>query len=147
MLKKILVLSVAVLLCLCSSVLANESVGSVKSVSGAAEIVRGEQVIPVTAGQSLFPGDLIRTKADGALGIILQDDTILSLGGESELRLSEFVFEPKDSRFSVVIKLLKGTFVYLSGVIGKLAPDSIRLETPTSSIAVRGTRLLVRVAG
>jgi hypothetical protein len=34
---------------------------------------------------------------------------------------------------------------YVSGRIAKLAPDSIRLETPAAVMGVRGTTLAVRV--
>jgi hypothetical protein len=43
--------------------------------------------------------------------------------------------------------MVKGTFVYLSGVIGKLSPESIRLETPVGTIAIRGTRFAAKIAG
>jgi hypothetical protein len=33
---------------------------------------------------------------------------------------------------------------YLSGLIGKLSPESVRIETPTASIGVRGTHFAVK---
>lgn len=59
----------------------------------------------------------------------------------------EYVFEPKDEKFSIFIKMIKGTFVYVSGAIGSLSPDSIKLETPSSIMAVRGTKMLIEVKG
>jgi hypothetical protein len=94
----------------------------------------------------IYPRDVLKTAAHSSTGIILHDDTVISLGPDSTLRLNEYLFEPKENRFSAIFGLLKGTFVYLSGVIGKLAPEAVRLETPTSTIAVRGTRLLVKVS-
>jgi hypothetical protein len=41
--------------------------------------------------------------------------------------------------------MAKGTFAYLAGLIGKLAPGSIQLLIPDAIIAVRGTKLLVEV--
>ena len=35
--------------------------------------------------------------------------------------------------------MIKGALVYLAGVIGKLAPDSIKLESPVGIIAIRST--------
>ena len=43
------------------------------------------------------------------------------------------------------LKIFKGTFSYLSGVMGKLAPDSVKIETPVGMVAVRGTHFLVKV--
>jgi hypothetical protein len=33
---------------------------------------------------------------------------------------------------------------YLSGLIGKLSPESARFETPVASIGIRGTRFAVK---
>lgn len=125
--------------------LAEGEIGSVKVCKGKVFIIRGGIALPAEVGVAVFQDDLLKTGYDGALGVILKDDTTLSLGPDSELSLQEYVFEPKESRFSVVLRILKGTFVYMSGVIGKLAPDSILLETPDSTIAVRGTRLMIKV--
>ena len=124
---------------------AEGEIGSIKTFKGKVFIVRDGVALPAEEGAAVFQEDLLRTGYNGALGVILKDDTTLSLGPGSELSLKEYVFEPKESRFSVVLRILKGTFVYMSGVIGKLAPDSIRLETPDSTIAVRGTRLMIKV--
>jgi len=42
-------------------------------------------------------------------------------------------------------RMMKGSFAYLSGLIGKLAPDTVQLAIPDATIAVRGTKLLVEV--
>jgi hypothetical protein len=44
-----------------------------------------------------------------------------------------------------VLKFVRGVAVYVSGRIAKLAPDSIRLESPAAIIGVRGTTLAIRV--
>jgi len=43
--------------------------------------------------------------------------------------------------------MFKGTAVYLSGLISKLAPDSARFETPSASVGIRGTKFAVKVDG
>lgn len=126
--------------------LASEVVGTVKTLTGTAVLERQAQVIALAVGMPIQAEDRILTRVESSLGLILQDDTTLTLGPESELLVREFVFEPKQSRFSMVLKMLKGSFLYMSGVIGKLAPESIKLETPDSTIAVRGTRLLIKVS-
>ena len=125
--------------------LAAESIGSVSNSSGLAEIIRDGRTLPAGKGAELFAQDRVRTGDNGSLGIILRDDTTLSLGPRSEADLREFAFKPKEKRFAFVARLVRGTFSYLSGVIGKLSPESIRLETPEATIAVRGTRLLIQV--
>ena len=126
-------------------VLASESVGTVKTMSGTTMVERQGELLGLAVGMTVFADDRLITKADSSLGLILKDDTTLTLGPESEMLVREFIFEPKENRFSMVLKMLKGSFLYMSGVIGKLAPESIKLETPDSTIAVRGTRLLIKV--
>jgi hypothetical protein len=46
----------------------------------------------------------------------------------------------------LVLKVVRGVMAYVSGRIAKLAPDSIRLETPSAVVGVRGTTLALRVA-
>ena len=121
------------------------SVGSVKNVAGDAWIVRADQPLPAVPGMRLTALDRLRTGSDGAIGSILQDDTLLSIGPESEISLAEYVFQPESSRFGMSIKILKGTFSYLSGTMAKLAPESVKIETPVGMVAVRGTHFLVKV--
>jgi len=129
-----------------TNALAEEAIGSIKNLKGDVQIVRGGNTLPAVAGEPVYPYDILKTADNGALGLILRDDTLISMGPGSALELKEYLFEPKEPRYSMILNLLKGTFVYQSGVIGKLAPEAIRLETPDSTIAVRGTRLLVKVS-
>jgi len=41
--------------------------------------------------------------------------------------------------------MIRGTFSYLSGMIGKLSPGSTRIETPSGIVGVRGTHFLAKV--
>jgi hypothetical protein len=43
------------------------------------------------------------------------------------------------------MSFLRGIAVYVSGQIAKLAPDSVRLETPSAIVGVRGTSLALHV--
>jgi hypothetical protein len=122
-----------------------EAIGQIQTLQGSASVLRGTTSIPAKVGFALQRGDLIRTAKPGALGIILTDDTTISLGPNSELALNEYVFAPKDGKFALVARMAKGTFVYLSGLISKLSPNAVQLLIPDATIAVRGTKLLVDV--
>ncbi len=45
----------------------------------------------------------------------------------------------------MVLRFVRGVTAYVSGRLAKLAPDSIRLETPSAIVGVRGTTLAIRV--
>jgi hypothetical protein len=119
--------------------------GRIKVASGAAFIVRDGGQIPAQIGQVVLESDGLRTGADGKVGVTLKDDTRLSLGPNSELRLERFVYTPADHGFGLVLKFVSGAATYVSGKIAKLAPDAIRLETPAAIVGVRGTTLAIRV--
>lgn len=120
-------------------------VGTIKKVEGHSWIVRGEQNIPALPGTRLYVEDIIMTGDDGALGLILRDDTIIAMGPQSEMTLAEFIFQPEKSRFSLVTQFSKGTFSYLSGVMSRLSPESVQVQTPVAMVAVNGTSFLVKV--
>ena len=120
-------------------------IGSIKNLDGTVEIIRqGRAVKPVT-GSRIYGLDTIKTGKNGSVGIILRDDTVVSLGPDSTLDMKEFRFDPHQEEYSLVCRMLKGTFIFISGVIAKLAPESVKLETPDGTVAVRGTRLAIQV--
>ncbi len=119
--------------------------GRIKISTGSAFIVREGTQIPAQVGQIVYEADGLRTGGDGKIGVTLNDDTRLSLGPSSELKLERFMYAPATSGFGLVLKFVRGAATYVSGRIAKLAPDSIRLETPASIIGVRGTTLAIRV--
>jgi len=63
------------------------------------------------------------------------------------LAINEFQFSPAEGKLSIVTRLLKGTSAYVSGIIGKLSPKSVRFETPVANIGIRGTKFAVKIAG
>jgi hypothetical protein len=118
--------------------------GRVKTASGAAFILRQNDTLPAKPGDVVYESDGLRTGADGRLGITLKDDTRLSLDPSTELRLDRFVYEPAEGRFDFLLKIVRGVVAYVSGRLGHLAPDSIRLETPEGVLGIRGTRVVIR---
>ena len=119
--------------------------GRIKVLTGSAFIVRDGAQVPAQVGQVVFEADGLRTGGDGKIGVTLNDDTRLSLGPNSELKLERFMSAPADSGFGLVLRFVRGAATYVSGRIAKLAPDSIRLETPAAIIGVRGTTLAISV--
>jgi hypothetical protein len=130
-----------------SPVYASPTIATVQKVSGMAAIVRQGQTISATIGLEIWENDTLRTGPDGSIGVIFNDDTLLSLGPGSALVIDKFVFAPREGKFSIVLRMIRGTAAYLSGLISKLAPDSAHFETPTASIGIRGTKFVVKVEG
>ena len=124
---------------------AKKIVGSVKTVSGEAKLGRDGKRITADVGDHLHQGDVLYTSSDSTMGVIFRDDTILSLGPESEVSIDEFVFDPAEDSLSFLTSVGKGTAQYISGQIAKIQPDAMLVDTPQSTIGIRGTRFLVKV--
>jgi hypothetical protein len=121
--------------------------GRIQTASGAVFILRGGVNVPAAAGQPVFESDGLKTGPDGRLGITLRDDTRLTLGPGSEIRLDRFAYAPADGRLGFAMRVIRGIATYVSGRIARLAPDAVRIETPTAIVGVRGTTLAIRVQG
>jgi hypothetical protein len=119
--------------------------GLVKSTVGTPVILRAGQSITAAKGVRVEKGDVVKTGPGGAIGIVFSDDTIVSLGPETEVAVDDYLFEPLDKQLSFVARILRGTMSYISGQIAKLSPKSVRLAAPAATIAVRGTHVLISV--
>jgi hypothetical protein len=122
-------------------------VGSIKTAKGTVVILRQHQTIPARVGEKIYKKDSFKTGPEGSLGMIFKDDTLLSLGPNTEVTINEFLFSPAEGKLSIVTRLIKGTAAYMTGIIAKLSPESVRFETPVGNVGIRGTKFAVRVEG
>ena len=120
-------------------------IGTIKTVRGTARVVSGSDSVPAAIGTAVHQNDAIETGEDGALGLTFIDNTTLSLGPRSRITLSKVVFNPDKGDLAFAAQLAKGTFMFVSGSIAKLAPQAFQISTPSSTIGIRGTRFLVKV--
>lgn len=127
------------------SATAKETIGVIRNTMGTVNVSRGEQIVPAMAGTKLVAEDIVVTGRDGSAGIILRDNSSLSIGPDSRLVLEKFLFAPVEGKFALLVRVSKGTMAYISGLIGKLSPGSARFETPVATIGIRGTKFAVKV--
>jgi len=121
-------------------------VGSVKTAEGAV-VRRGANTIAIHEGMHLLLNDILQTSANGHLAAILQDGTRISLGPNTELKVDQFVYEPVEGKFGLVLRLGRGVLAYISGKIAHFSPESVSLETPVGVLGLRGTRFAVSIEG
>jgi len=124
---------------------ADDTIGFVSERKGEASVIRDGQQHAPEVGFKLKINDILKTGQDGAIGIIFNDETVLSIGANSELSVNEYVFNPERSRFSFVVKMVRGTAAYMSGLIAKINPEAARFMTPSGSIGIRGTKMVIQV--
>ena len=122
-------------------------IGRVKSVTGVATVTRGkDKPAQLAPGQRLRVSDVIQTGKDGALGITFIDNSRFAVGPNTNLALNQFEFDKTTQRGRFESQLNKGTIAVVSGQIAKeKGADAMRVRTPVSVLAARGTRFVVQV--
>ncbi len=121
--------------------------GSIRTLKGKATIIREKKAVETKIGSKVFQKYSLKTGPDGSIAVVFKDDTLLSIGPNSEVVINEFLFSPAEGKLSIITRLIKGTSAYLSGIIAKLSPASVRYETPVADIGIRGTKFAVAVEG
>lgn len=143
-------LTLAALCCLTSGARAQiqsgDPSGMVKVVRGDVQALRGEQATPLHIGDHVFQGDHIQTSHDAAVGITLRDDTLMSLGPDTRFILEQYQFNSSAGDGNIAARIVRGTLRYVTGLIGKHAPQHQQVMTPTATIGIRGTDFIVEVA-
>lgn len=121
--------------------------GTVKRVAGAVTLERAGVRNPVAVGAAVQAGDTLRTGSDGGVGITLADDTLLTLGADSELVLDSYSFDSTTHDGGLLVSLWRGTVGVVTGLIGRKAPEKLRFQTRTVVLGVRGTEFIVDASG
>lgn len=119
-------------------------IGSVTESSGTAIIKRGKDTIQIAKGTLIETNDKIETK-NGKVKIVFKDDTNVTVTESSSLVIDDFVYDPKSGAGKLGLKAAAGTVRYVSGSIAK-DPKNVKINTPTASIAVRGTDFVMAVS-
>lgn len=146
---KIAPLSLAALL-LCAPLLATAAstatkAGMIKNAKGKVFVEREGRSLPISAGFGVNTNDRIVTGADGSTGIMLLDDTLLSVGPASTISLDKFSFDPGTHDGALSASVKRGTLAVISGKLAKKTPGTVQFSTPTAILGVRGTEFVIEV--
>lgn len=128
------------------TLLSAQSVALVKSVKGEVNVTHeSKKVSALKVGDKIFVKDIINTSTNSTIGLIFEDNTLISIGSNSEFSVDEYLFEPADKKVKFGSNLLKGTMACVTGVISKINPDAMEIKTKSASIGIRGTYFVVEV--
>lgn len=142
--RYLFVWAVALLTCLAMPAFAgNDHAALVKSVNGDVQVTRHSHAFKASSGTTLLVSDRVVTAPGASAAIVFEDGTLLTLGPGADILVRDYVFEPKNGKFSFSLYLAKGSAIYESGKIGKMSPQSVKVETPRATVGVRGTRFLI----
>ena len=120
-------------------------IGRIKIVRGQVAVERAGVTLTASVGMRVQASDTISTGDDGAVGITMDDDSLLSAGPNSVLVLERYAFDPTTNQGQLDAALNKGTLTVISGRIAKQSPDAMTVRTPAVILGVRGTSFAVGV--
>ena len=121
------------------------AIGYVKTVEGDATVLVAGTAQKAQPGTPLQIGNVLKTGRPGTMGVTFKDDTIMSIGPDTEISVDEYLYSPSKGNLKLGAAMAKGSLNYVSGVIAKLKPEAVEIKTPTGTIGVRGTHFLAEV--
>ena len=137
--------AMSLLLCAGTAYAEDGRIGFVKTVEPQAFLIADGKTTPLAVGSAVHLGDHLRTGKTGSVGITFQDDTIMSIGPDTEIVVDEYLYDPGKDALKLAANLMRGSLNYVSGVIAKLRPEAVLIKTPTGTIGVRGTHFAAKV--
>lgn len=115
-------------------------VGRIEEIEGSATITRTDgSKADATPGMPVYQGDVIETDAKGSVNIVFADETSFAVSENARLAIDEYVYDPATESGETHFSVLRGMFVFTSGLVGRDDPDDVKIETPMGSIGIRGT--------
>jgi hypothetical protein len=120
-------------------------IGRIKTVAGQASVVRGAQNLPATPGLTVSVKDVLVTGKDGRIGVTFIDNSRFAVGPNARIALAEFEFDDTTHAGRSLTQVDRGSLAIVSGQIAKENKDAMKVKTPTSLLAARGTRFVVDV--
>lgn len=122
---------------------AADTVAFIKSIQGEATLKREMSTRILQRGEKLYAHDVIQTGQKATVGISFNDGTRIALGSKSTFSIDDYLFQPAAKNFRFNVSLNKGSAVFESGKIGKLAPEKVSFKVPQGIVGIRGTKFLV----
>ena len=119
-----------------------EKIGGAETVINSVQgnLSTGKQA-PVVQGDSVFLNETFSTGTDSKANLVLKDNSNVTVGPGSTLKLDDFVYSGANQPGTVSFSITKGTLRYITGDANKRA---YTIWTPTAAIGARGASLRLK---
>lgn len=125
---------------------AGELAGVSAAVRGRVDLARdAEPARAIGSGERIHLDDALRSGDDSGMQVLLLDETVFTLGANSEIVVDEFVYDPGTGKGKLDAEIVQGVFRFVSGKIAKERPEDVELRLPSGTIGIRGTIVAGRV--
>ena len=115
-------------------------IGEISELRGNGEILRqseGDKLLAKLA-LDIFSYDDIRT-GNGRIAVKFVDESVIRLTEHSKIIIDEYIYDPDPSKSKLVLNMASGTARFITGALGKIDKQNIKIRTPSATVAVRGT--------
>ena len=115
-------------------------IGEISELRGNGEVLRqsgGDKLLAKLA-LDIFSYDDIRT-GNGRIAVKFVDESIIRLTEHSKIIIDEYIYDPDPSKSKLALRMASGTARFITGALGKIDKQNIKIRTPSATVAVRGT--------
>jgi len=98
----------------------------------------GHRLTGTVTAVPLEAGTRIVTGSDGHVRITLPDDTVFTIGANSDMTIDSFVWDPDDGH-TILTSLAKGVFRWVTGKVARKDPARMKVTLPVLAVGIRGT--------
>ena len=113
---------------------AQDAIGRATSVKPQAQGSHGGNRT-LAGGAEVYSKETIQTGDTGQADMRFIDNSNMSVGPKSSVRLDKFVYDPNKSAGSVAVQATRGSFRFVTGSQGG---GSYQIKTPYGTLGVRG---------
>ncbi|MCF6244560.1 MAG: FecR family protein [Sulfurovum sp.] len=114
------------------------SIGTIMVAKGDGHIKRLHKTLPIASGMDIYKGDEIITKKKTRIQVMLNDDTVVTIGPDSSFSFVDYFFDGS-KKSTIKMQANRGFFRSVTGKIGKIAPERFKVKTKLATIGIRGT--------
>lgn len=119
-------------------------IGFVIAANGQVSIISKEAVArQASLRQGVFPHDVIKTGTDSSAKVLFDDNTLLSVTENSQVEITEYIYDPDTAKRSTILKMAQGKLKVLIAEFYAATGSRFEVHTPTAVAAARGTEYVV----
>ena len=104
----------------------------------------GKRLAAGVIGNAVHSNELIRSGDAAVAELVFIDQTKVSVGPKSEIRLDKFVYNPNNGSGAVVLETSRGAYRFITGV---QEHKNYEIKTPYATLGVRGTIIEINLEG
>jgi len=131
-----------------SALAADKAIGLVVALRGKVIAVNpGGAQRRLAVRSKIYPADTIKTGPRGRVQLMFDDNTLISLSGNTDMQIAEYQWNPEQKTGAMKTRVNEGVFRIMGGAITQAAPRNFATETPAGTIGIRGSMYAGKVAG